>query len=122
MKTKSNIMIMRIVVFTFLLVISVPIIGQVHKESYFTAIESKSFTLSSDQSQKLNNILNNKIHKSVTNIKISDILQVVRDNNGALPIILPQSLRKFMARPIEIEYISDSEYFWKGTFINAKVK
>jgi hypothetical protein len=101
-----------------LLVLSLPFIlyGQ-NEESIISLSAEKEFYLTTDETNRLMNIRENILHKSVYFIEIGNIPETARANNGALPFKLPHRRRPYIALPTSVEFVDDTTNFvWRGKF------
>lgn len=101
---------------------TIPLIAfsQNDNEKFINPISQKEVSLNQGQSKKLDNIKKNPLHKSVQCVKIGNLSKITHTNKGALPVKIPGINKSFVVRPIEVEFISDSNYIWKGEFLKAE--
>lgn len=94
-----------------------PFLSFSQQETFFQSIDVRQNYLNSKQAEKFENIKRNKLHKSVQIVKLGNIKKIAKANKGVIPINFPGSKKKFVARPLEIEFESESNYIWKGEFL-----
>ena len=91
-------------------------IGQNGNEKLFDVKSETEIILKVEHSKKLEQLKKNKLYKNVQLIKLGNVSKLSNDNNGVLPIVIPGINKSLVAKPSEIEYISDENYVWKGDF------
>lgn len=107
------------VIWAMLMSFPIMAIGQNGNEKLFDVKSETEVILKVEHSKKLEQLKKNKFYKNVQLIKFGNVSKLSNDNNGVLPITIPGINKTLVAKPSEIEYISDENYVWKGDFKKA---
>jgi hypothetical protein len=110
----------QLILILFLLFIPQAIFSQTNPLSLFELKQEAELLLNAEQTQKLDNMRNNKLYKGVQLIHFGNIAQLAKSTNGNIPVKIPGINYAFIAKPLQVEYTNEDNYIWKGQFLKQE--
>jgi len=86
------------------------------QNQFISEISKEKISLTKTQKSKLRKLERNPVYKSISFVEFSRIENFV--SNGKLELSIPGRKEGYVARVEEFKYTSETEYVWKGNFVN----
>ncbi|MBN1924929.1 MAG: zinc-dependent metalloprotease [Prolixibacteraceae bacterium] len=97
-----------------------PIMAFGQNQSLFEIENENQISYKKEVLNKIENLKKNRLYKSVQIIELTNVPELTKKNNGTLPVKIPDINKLYIAEPVDIKFISDENFIWKGNFIKEK--